>query len=250
MPNSAGQRQLWRVSTRGRVGGVLAFLGFLAITLWITIDGNHTPGAGNTPTVILWVVTLGMALAVWRLSFIPYIEATDSDLVVQNAFDEVHIPWNQIEAIRPGSLGLAIKTKGRTLPRNAWAVQKGRGAQWAKTHTRADDVTLALMEHVHLGSPSGVEAPAAPDGACVGVRHVTLGTDHATRYVPLTSNTTLILFTVVFGLFGLFAVVGLMAPHGTASERITASCVLIVCVFLVLACMRPLLMRRRSDHSP
>lgn len=99
----------WRVSTVGRAGGVLTSLGWLALALWITIGGNHTPGAGDSPTVILWIVTLGLALAVWRFIFIPYIEVTDSCLVVQNAFVKRQIPWNQIEAVTPGSLGLAIK---------------------------------------------------------------------------------------------------------------------------------------------
>ena len=97
----------------------------------------------------------------------------------------------------------------------------------AKKHSRADDVALALMEHVRPGSLSGVEA---------------------SRNVPFLSTTTLILFTAVFGLFGLFAVVGLLAPHGDGSEQVTATCVLVVSALVVLACIRPLLLRRRSDH--
>lgn len=154
VPNDAGQRQFWRVSTVGRAGGVLTSLGWLALALWITIGGNRTPGAGDSPTVIPWIVTLGLALAVWRFIFIPYIEVTDSCLVVQNAFVKRQIPWSQIEAVTPGSLGLAIKTKGRGLPRKAWAVQKGRGAKWMNRHTRADDVATTLMERVRQGPSS------------------------------------------------------------------------------------------------
>ncbi len=138
----------WRVSVTGRVGGVLVLLGWLALTLGITVAGNKTPGAGSSPTVVLWILLVIIALGVWRFAFVPNIEATETDLVVRNAFKERRIPWTQIKAIEPGSLGLIIVTKNGGLPRTAWAVQKGRGARLARRRGRADQVIDALMVHV------------------------------------------------------------------------------------------------------
>jgi hypothetical protein len=38
----------------------------LALTLGITIVGNRTPGAGASPTVLLWIVLAVITLGVWR----------------------------------------------------------------------------------------------------------------------------------------------------------------------------------------
>jgi len=140
--------QLWRVSDVGRVAGVLVLLGWLALTLGITIGGNRTPGAGSSPTVLLWILFAVIAVGVWRYGFVPYVEAKGTELVVRNAFTKKHIPWNQIETIKPGSLGLIIEKRQGGLPSTAWAVQKSRGARWTNQHSRADEVTYALMEHV------------------------------------------------------------------------------------------------------
>ena len=143
--------QLWRVSFKGRAGAVVVLLGWSALTLCVTIGGNHTPGAGESPTVLLWVMTIAIALGAWRCAFVPYVEDTPSELVVQNPFTKVRTPWSQIQSVSPGSLGLIIHTKGRKRPTIAWAVQKGRGARVRGTHTRADDVAAALMAHAFAG---------------------------------------------------------------------------------------------------
>ena len=128
--------------------GVLVLLGWLALTLGVTIGGNRTPGAGDSPTVMLWIVFVVVALGVWRYGFVPYVEATGTELVIRNGFTKRHIPWTQIKAIKPGSMGLMIVKKEGGLPNTAWAVQKGRGARWMKMRSRSDEVTAALMEHV------------------------------------------------------------------------------------------------------
>ena len=132
----------------GRVAGVVILLGWLALTLGITIGGNRTPGAGSSPTVLLWILFAVIALGVWRYGFVPYVEANGNELVVRNAFTKKHIPWNQIETIKPGSIGLTIEKKQGGLPSTAWAVQKSRGARWSDKQSRADEVTNALMERV------------------------------------------------------------------------------------------------------
>jgi hypothetical protein len=140
--------QLWRVSAVGRIAGVVILLGWFALTLGITIGGNRTPGAGSSRTVILWILFALIAFGVWRYGFVPYVEANGTELIVRNAFTKKHIPWNQVQTIKPGSIGLIIAKKQGGLPSTAWAVQKSRAARWANKHTRADDVTKALMEHV------------------------------------------------------------------------------------------------------
>jgi uncharacterized membrane protein YsdA (DUF1294 family) len=144
----SAQGQVWRVSTAQRVLWVVALLGWLALTLAITIGGNKTHGAGASPTVLLWILFVVVALGAWRYGFIPYIEATATELVIRNAFTERHIPWTQIKTIKSGSIGLIVVTKEGGLPRTAWAVQKGRGARRTNMRTRADEVTAAVMEHV------------------------------------------------------------------------------------------------------
>jgi hypothetical protein len=148
MSEDTTQGQLWRVSIALRMTYVLVLLGWLALTLGITVAGNKTPGAGSSPTVILWIACVVIALGVWRYGFVPYIEATGTELVIRNAFTKKQIPWNQIKNIKPGSTGLMIMTKQGAFPRTAWAVGKGLGARSINTRTRADDVTEALMEHV------------------------------------------------------------------------------------------------------
>ena len=147
------QNQTWHVSTFQRVAWILVLVGWLALTLAVTIGGNKTPGAGDSPTVLLWILTGLVALGAWRYGFVPYVEATNDELVVRNAFGTKHFPWSDIKTITPGSMGLVINTaEDRIIPNHAWAVQKGRGARWTKTRTRADAVTQALMEHVGAAS--------------------------------------------------------------------------------------------------
>ncbi len=146
---SSSQAQRWRVTPALRVVSMLVLLGWVALTLAITVGGNTTPGAGNAPTVMVWLATVVIAVGVWRYAFVPYVEATDAELVVRNAFTERHLPWDQITTIKPGSLGLIVETnEDRLFPRIAWAVQKGRGARWINSSNRADSVTEALMMHV------------------------------------------------------------------------------------------------------
>jgi hypothetical protein len=127
---------------------VFVLIGWLALTLGITVGGNKTPGADSSPTVLVWVVFVVIVLGVWRYGFVPYVEATGTDLVVRNAFTEWRIPWNQIKTIKPGSMGLIIVTNDGWFPKTAWAVQKSRAARWMNQRGRADEVTDALMEHV------------------------------------------------------------------------------------------------------
>jgi len=153
MANSADQGELWRVSSFQRVAWVLVLLGWLALTLAVTIGGNKTPGAGDSPTVLLWILTFVVALGAWRYGFVPYVEATDDELVVRNAFSTKSFSWSDIRTITPRSMGLAIITaEDRLIPIHAWAVQKGRGARWTNTRSRADVVTRALMEHVRAAA--------------------------------------------------------------------------------------------------
>ena len=144
----SAQGQVWRVSTLQRVLWVVVLLGWLALTLAVTIGGNKTPGAGAAPTVFLWIAFVVVALGAWRYGFIPYVEVTATELVIRNAFTFRQIHWTQIKTIKPRSIGLIVVTKQGGLPRSAWAVQKGRGAQWTNMRTHADDVTTVLMEHV------------------------------------------------------------------------------------------------------
>jgi hypothetical protein len=148
MAKSANQGEIWRVSTFQRVAWVLLVLGWLALTLAITIAGNRTSGAGESPTILLWILFVVIAVSGWRCGFVPYIDATDTDLVIRNPFTRTRIPWNEIKTIKPGSMGLIIVTRRGGFPTTGWAVQKGRGARWTKVKTRADEVTAVLMEHV------------------------------------------------------------------------------------------------------
>jgi hypothetical protein len=143
------EKERWRVSVLGRVAGIVIILGWLALSLEVTLGGNKTPGAGASPTVLLWIVTIVIVVGVWRYAFVPYVEATEVELVARNAFTTKHIPWAEIKTIKPGTLGLVIiTTHDRVLPDHAWAVPKGRGARWTKTHTRADTVAETLMARV------------------------------------------------------------------------------------------------------
>jgi hypothetical protein len=153
MANSADQGELWRVSTFQRVAWVLVLLGWLALTLAVTIGGNKTPGAGDSPTVLLWILTVVVALGAWRYGFVPYVEATDDELIVRNAFSTKSFSWSDIKTITPRSMGLVIITaEDRLIPGHAWAVQKSRAARWTNTRTRADAVTRTLMEHVRAAA--------------------------------------------------------------------------------------------------
>jgi hypothetical protein len=148
------QSHMWRVSLVQRVAWIVVSCVLLALALVVTIGGNRTPGAGDSPTVLLWIVTIVIALGGWRYAFLPYIEATEGDLVVRNAFSTKRFHWSDIKTITPGSMGLVIVTgDDRLIPSHAWAVQKGRGARWTGTRCRADAVTQALMDRVRAAAP-------------------------------------------------------------------------------------------------
>lgn len=148
MATRADQGETWRVSTVQRVAWVVVLLGWLALTLGITIARNKTPGAGASPTILLWILFALVALSAWRCGFVPYIDATDTELDIRNPFTRKRIPWNEIKTIKPGSMGLIIVTRQDGFPKTGWAVQKSRAGRWVKAKSRADEVTAVLMERI------------------------------------------------------------------------------------------------------
>jgi hypothetical protein len=132
---------VWRVRPGGRIAAVCL------VGLWASISGLITAGGGVTVGVIvmLWAATLIVGLGVWRWAFVPKVELTRENLLVQNPFGHVAvIPYTKISGAQVGYSGIMVQMRdgSRVL---AWAVQKSNMARWAKKRSRADDVADAIM---------------------------------------------------------------------------------------------------------
>jgi hypothetical protein len=107
---------------------------FVLVALLITTVGIRLVGA-----VLVWLICLLVLLVVWRCYLTPYVELTEERLVVQGAFAQHSVAYNDILGLRVTPYGLRIETRaqGRVI---AWVVQKSAVASWRHQRTRADEV--------------------------------------------------------------------------------------------------------------
>lgn len=129
---------VWRVGLVGRVGWILVFI------FWLSIAIVFSYTEAVSIAVLMWIASGLLAVFGWRSAFVPYISAAPQELVVQNRFWRRTIPWEDVEAIKPGYYGLLIKRRSN-MAVTAWAVQKSNFSVWTKRRTRADDVAEQLL---------------------------------------------------------------------------------------------------------
>ena len=72
---------------------------------------------------MLWLFAGIVCLASWRMAFVPYVEATDTALVIQNPLFKKAYAWDQIARVRSGYNGLVVVARDGSRS-SAWAVQK------------------------------------------------------------------------------------------------------------------------------
>ncbi|HEV7708436.1 MAG TPA: PH domain-containing protein [Asanoa sp.] len=136
-------RQTWRVSTAGRVAGLVGTaFGLLVVVralLAIARDGMELGLAYG----LLFGVALVLAPLVLTLR--PAVTLTETDVEVRNPLRTRRVPVAEITDAKTGYGGLRIETRdGRAV--TAWAVQKSNLANWRGQHTRADDVAEAIRK--------------------------------------------------------------------------------------------------------
>lgn len=123
----------WRTTIGFRVSAVVVCIGVFLLSIEVTSQSPY-----------IWIFTSIVILFAWRCAFVPYLEATPTELVVRNPITVRHLSWSSIERIVPGSAGLIIVRRDRGWQPSAWAIQKGSLLQLTKTQTRADEVTEQL----------------------------------------------------------------------------------------------------------
>ena len=141
---------VWRVGVVGRVGWILVFI------FWLSIAIVFSYTEAVSIAVLMWIATGLLAVFGWRSAFVPYISAGPKELVVQNRFWRRTIPWEDVEAIKPGYYGLLIKRRSN-MAVTAWAVQTG---SWSKSQRWMMDV---LRPNVPWRSRAGGEVPLVHD---------------------------------------------------------------------------------------
>lgn len=132
--------QIWRVSTAGRVAGVVLVVGWLALALGITLGGGAPGGA----VALIWWSGLLLVPWVWRWAFVPYVALKADGVFIQNRITSKFVPYPEITRVSGGYYGLTLRTsRGDVVI--AWAVQKSNLARWLHRQTRADEVAQAIV---------------------------------------------------------------------------------------------------------
>ena len=141
--------QLWRVRPTGRVAGAGVASAWALLAAGVTAGGGVSVGV----IVLLWCVTILVALGAWRWAFVPYVALGSESLVVQNRVLRSTVMYSNIASARPGYGGVIIEKRDGTRT-CAWAVQKSNAARASGTRTRADDLVDAIMLRAHhAGQP-------------------------------------------------------------------------------------------------
>jgi hypothetical protein len=124
---------------------------FLVIPIVVAATG----GSGAIGAAACW---LGGALAVWRFAFFPYVEITETALVVQNPLRRYAIPWQDIASVRGGYNGLEISRRNGSSV-DAWAIQGTNVATWFGWQTRADEAAEAITQYAAVSQKAREPAP-------------------------------------------------------------------------------------------
>lgn len=144
--------QVWRHSPI-----TIVVVAILAVGFAVLASIESVAGAAAL-AFMLWLWAVINVIGCWRFARVPYIAATESGVVVQNAFLHYKLAWSEIADIRGGYYGLRIvRTDGTSV--TASAVQQPNIARWAGWRTRSDDVAGELMNRrlVHMRHTAHVE---------------------------------------------------------------------------------------------
>ena len=139
---------MWRVSTGVQFGSALTVLAWGALSLGLTVSGVAT-----NVLVMLWCMTVAVALIAWRWTFVPSATLGPASVVIQNPLRRSSVVYTDIAAVRPGYGGTTIvkRSGGRV---TIWAVQKSNAATWRNWQTRADDLAAAIMARTVASHPA------------------------------------------------------------------------------------------------
>jgi Bacterial PH domain len=136
-------RQTWRVSTAGRVAGLVA----TAFGLVVVVRALLAIARDGMELGLAYGLLLGAALVVAPLvlTLRPAVTLTETEVEVRNPLRTLRVPIAEITDAKTGYGGVRIETRaGRAV--TAWAVQKSNLANWRGQHTRADDVAEAIRK--------------------------------------------------------------------------------------------------------
>jgi hypothetical protein len=109
----------------------------VAVALASAIGGGDG-GAGTS--LLVAAVCAVVALAIWRWTVHPLLGVSADGITVRNPLRSYLVAWEDVVAVAPTALGLAIKRRGGGRPLVAWAVTKSDVAIRLGRRTRADEV--------------------------------------------------------------------------------------------------------------
>ncbi len=146
MAQAGAGLRVWRVEEPVRRLAVIVSLFLVFVATFLTAIGSVFPGVA-----VLWMMTIGAMVCMWRWALVPYVALTADHLEVQGVFTQHSVAYGSIRRVIPGSVGLQVETTngGSVL---VWAIQKSKVSQWQHHRTRADQVAAAIMARVELAS--------------------------------------------------------------------------------------------------
>ena len=145
---------LWRCARGQRIGAVFAAILWTVLATMVTLD-DYGPGL----VAEIWCGGLGFSLFLWWTCFIPYLELTETELIVRNRIGRHTIPISDIVSASAGYSGTTIRTRSGEVV-SAWAVQKPRWATWLHKTVWADDVVAEIMSRVRQAGPPPYGSPS------------------------------------------------------------------------------------------
>lgn len=133
---------VWQVEESVRRLAVFMSLFLVFVAALLTATGAVFPGLA-----LVWVMTIGAMVCMWRWALVPYVALTSDHLEVQGVFRRRSVGYSSIRRVTPSIVGLQVETSmdGSVL---VWAIQTSKVSQWQHQKTRADEVAAAIMARV------------------------------------------------------------------------------------------------------
>jgi hypothetical protein len=134
----ADEVALWRVRSTARAAAGVLMGAFVIVAIGVSAEGEAIG-----VQLAIWGAVVVLGFGVWRWSFAPYIELTQTEVVVQNPLVRRTILYAEVDDVRTAIGGLEVRRHvGK--PVAVWAVQKSTWAMPSRRTARIDEVADAI----------------------------------------------------------------------------------------------------------
>ena len=156
--------EVWRPGLASQVTGWVG-VGLNALLVVVALASVAGGDGGVGTSLLVAAVCAVVALAIWRWTVHPLLAVSAAGITVRNPLRSYVVAWEDVVAVAPTSLGLAMKLRGGGRPLVAWAVTKSNVAIRLGRRSRADEVAEYVVGRTTARSARRPGPPDPPAGS-------------------------------------------------------------------------------------